>query len=158
MYLQQQFQCRAQCKGLLNSDLCWSYIETPVYSAIKVKSLFVQNQLHHDKLYANPQKAKNLFLWYCLLLSMVSSGQVTETYTIQTSNFDASHTTNTNSNYFAGAYNNNGSEIGTYANGSGGGYTGDPGVSIFRALTTAHQPLVPVEIYKLEMNLRSQLM
>ena len=83
-----------------------------------------------------PRKQKTFFYGIvCLLLSMVSSGQVTETYTIQTSNFDASHTTNTNSNYFAGAYNNNGSEIGTYANGSGGGYTGDPGVSIFRSFT-----------------------
>ncbi len=68
-------------------------------------------------------------------LSMVSSGQVTETYTIQTSNFDASHTTNTNSDYFAGAYNNNGSEIGTYANGSRSGYTGILEVSIFRSFT-----------------------
>ena len=83
-----------------------------------------------------PKKQKTFFYGIvCLLVSMVSSGQVTETYTIQTSNFDASHTTNTNSNYFAGAYNNNGSEIGTYANGSGGGYTGDPGVSIFRSFT-----------------------
>ena len=61
-----------------------------------------------------PKKQKTFFYGIvCLLVSMVSSGQVTETYTIQTSNFDASHTTNTNSNYFAGAYNNNGSEIGT---------------------------------------------
>ena len=83
-----------------------------------------------------PRKQKpSLYGIISFLFSTLSFGQVTETYTIQTGNFDATHTTNTNSNYFAGAYDNTGSEIGIYANGVGGGYTGDPGIAIFRSFT-----------------------
>ncbi|MFC0604079.1 autotransporter-associated beta strand repeat-containing protein [Winogradskyella pulchriflava] len=58
-----------------------------------------------------------------------------ETYTMQTGNFNAIHTIHTNGSYFAGGYNNSATELGTYANGSGGGYTGDPGVALFRTFT-----------------------
>lgn len=59
----------------------------------------------------------------------------TVTYTIQTGNFNSTSTIHTNANYFAGAYNNNATEVGLYANGSGAGYTGDPGVSCFQTFT-----------------------
>lgn len=58
-------------------------------------------------------------------------------YVIQTGNFTQNaRTVNTNANYFAGSYNNGGAEVGFYANGSGGGYTGDPGVASFQTFTT----------------------
>ena len=47
-----------------------------------------------------PRKQKPcLYGIISFLFSTLSFGQVTETYTIQTGNFDATHTTNTNSNY-----------------------------------------------------------
>lgn len=76
-------------------------------------------------------------LLLCLLISFYGAkAQITLDYTTQTGAFNATHTTNTGGSYFAGAYNNSGTEIGTYANGSGGGYTGDPGVALFRTFTT----------------------
>lgn len=62
--------------------------------------------------------------------------QISMDYTMQTINFNAIRTANTNGSYFAGAFDNGSAEVGTYANGSGGGYTGDPGVALFRTLTT----------------------
>ncbi|NMH26684.1 beta strand repeat-containing protein, partial [Flavobacterium silvaticum] len=56
----------------------------------------------------------------------------TVNYTMQTGNFNATQTVNTNGSYFAGAFNNNGTEIGTYANGNGSPYIGDPGVALFQ--------------------------
>jgi len=78
---------------------------------------------------------KGLMILVFGMIGEVSWGQVT--YTLQTGNFTTnSLTANTNSNYFAGSYNNSSSEVGFYANGSGVGYTGDPGVASFQTFTT----------------------
>lgn len=80
---------------------------------------------------------KRILLLFTLSVFGAGHAQVTLDYTSQTGAYNATKTINTNGSYFAGAYNNSASEIGMYANGSGGGYTGDPGVAIFRTFTTA---------------------
>lgn len=75
-------------------------------------------------------------LMFLLLSGTVSYSQISMDYTMQTGNFNSSQTFNTNGSYFAGAGNQNAAEIFTYANGSGGGYVGDPGVALFRTFTT----------------------
>lgn len=79
---------------------------------------------------------KRFLLSVVICMGFVSYGQISMDYTMQTGNFNSTQTTNTNSSYFAGAFNTNSTEIGTYANGSGGGYVGDPGVALFRTFTT----------------------
>lgn len=88
----------------------------------------------------NPFMLKNTSLRLFILVlicvwSHLVEGQNTVAYTMQTANFNQVHTLNTNSNYFAGHFDNGASELGNYANGSGPGYTGDPGVASFRTFT-----------------------
>ena len=78
-----------------------------------------------------------ILLFVTLLVFGAGHAQVTLDYDTQTGSFNATRTINTNSSYYAGAYNYNATEMGTYANGSGGGYVGDPGVAVFRTFTTA---------------------
>jgi len=78
--------------------------------------------------------SKFLFLSSLLFVHCLSAQTVN--YTMQTGNFNANQTVHTNSNYFAGYYNNGASELGFYANGSGSGYTGDPGIAAFQTFTT----------------------
>ncbi len=76
-----------------------------------------------------------LFFIFCIFSS--GYAQITLDYDTQTGSYNATRTANTNGSYFAGAYNNGSAEMGLYANGGGGGYTGDPGVAVFRTFTTA---------------------
>ena len=76
----------------------------------------------------NLRKHRILFGIIALSFSSSSAGQVT--YTMQTSNFNATQTV-TPSGTYAGAYNNGGGEVATYANGSGN----TPGVAIFKTFT-----------------------
>lgn len=74
------------------------------------------------------------FIMACCSLSL----QAQVNYVSQTGNFNAIQTVNTTANYYAGAYNNNATELGTYANvnvNDGSGYIGDPGVATFRTFT-----------------------
>ncbi len=78
------------------------------------------------------------FACFLVVLFALASGSVngqTVNYVMQTGNFNSQQTNNVNSNYLAGAFNNIGTEIGLYANGSGSGYTGDPGVAIYQIFT-----------------------
>ncbi|MDB9882367.1 T9SS type A sorting domain-containing protein [Bacteroidia bacterium] len=80
---------------------------------------------------------KKILLGFISLLPVNLFAQSAVTYTLQTGNFTVNELTkNTNSNYFAGSYNNSSSEVAFYANGSGTGYTGDPGVASFQRFTT----------------------
>lgn len=59
---------------------------------------------------------KQYFLIYLLFFQVTFMAYSQETYVMQTGNFNSTHTTNTDSNYFAGTYNNGGSELGVFAN------------------------------------------
>ncbi|MGV3460932.1 MAG: autotransporter-associated beta strand repeat-containing protein [Flavobacterium sp.] len=80
---------------------------------------------------------KRILFFFCCIASSALHAQITLDYTTQTGSFNATQTVNTNGSYFAGGFNNNSTELGTYANGNGGGYVGDPGVALFRTFTTA---------------------
>jgi autotransporter-associated beta strand protein len=73
-----------------------------------------------------------IFCVYCILF--IQNVKAQETYLTQTTNLNATHTINTNSNYFAGNF-NNGIELGTFANGNGNPFPGNPGVACFRTFT-----------------------
>lgn len=76
-------------------------------------------------------------IFFLLAMITLSAAKAQVTYTIQTGNFTTNAlTVNTNSNYFAGTSNNTSSEVSFYANGSGSGWTGDPGVASFQTFTT----------------------
>lgn len=77
-----------------------------------------------------------LLLLFCSV-PLCASAQISIDYSTQTGSFNAMQIVNLNGNYFAGGYNNGATEFATYANGNGGGYTGDPGVALFRTFTTA---------------------
>lgn len=83
------------------------------------------------------KKRRMFFGIVASLFTSYSFGQVTESYTMQTSNFNTQHTINTSTNYGAGAGNNGSSEINTYAyvTGDGSGYIGDPGIALFRSFS-----------------------
>lgn len=81
------------------------------------------------------KKRRMFFGIVASLFTSYSFGQVTESYTMQTSNFNTQHTINTSTNYGAGAGNNGSSEINTYAYGNGSGYIGDPGIALFRSFS-----------------------
>ena len=77
---------------------------------------------------------KTLFI--ALIMCFISvSINAQDIYTTQTGNFNTIKTENTNGDYFAGAYNNTGTEVGIYANGSGGTFIGNPGAALFRTFT-----------------------
>ncbi len=78
---------------------------------------------------------KQILLFLGGLFGLGLMGQVTENYPVQTSNFNATNTINTNSEYFAGIFDNTPTELGVFANGSGPSYVGDPGVAAFRTFT-----------------------
>lgn len=80
---------------------------------------------------------KRILFLFCCIATLSVNAQITLDYTTQTGSFNATRTVNTNGSYFAGGYDNGSTELGTYANGGGGGYTGDPGVALFRTFTTA---------------------
>ena len=88
-------------------------------------------------MYINVECMKRFLLIIFLLAFYCSSAQITLDYETQTGSFNATRTVNVVNGYFAGSFNSGPSEVGTYANGSGGGYIGDPGVALFRTLTTA---------------------
>lgn len=79
---------------------------------------------------------KKILLTLGVLTTIFGWSQTSVNYTMQTGLFDATRTVHTPSGYYAGAFNNNASEIGVYANGSGSSYTGNPGVALFRRFTT----------------------
>ena len=108
---------------------------------LKIKKIFYKivykNNIMKNKIQLNFKGIliKCLLVLIFGVLGELSWGQVT--YTLQTGNFTTnSLTTNTNGNYFAGTVNNSVSEVKFYANGSGSGYTGDPGVASFQTFTT----------------------
>ncbi|WP_165764679.1 autotransporter-associated beta strand repeat-containing protein [Flavobacterium cyanobacteriorum] len=79
---------------------------------------------------------KKKLLLLLFMLTNTLNAQVTLNYTTQTVAFNQTHTVFTGSNYFAGTFDNGAAELGVFANGSGSGFIGNPGVATFRTFTT----------------------